>query len=283
MPCEFSDLILICEGLHPDHLEFEAREGYKYVLPYKHFRIKKAAGGGTLPPRWTVQVDMEAGVEGAAWLKAWPMSGRGAKKITVSADPREMKTDEWKGTIKVVPDDARVTVTPAEIPVTMTIKGEETPPSPEKGIIEVAATLDAEPWSGPVEYKLSEETASAPPITGSSVPNSHTVDCGTWRCAYVLGGPVGAAFVNIVPSPLRSVSDGPIIRFTLRFLRTISPPPPPKYKCPHCEEEFDKEEDRKRHIEQEHPEPLPEEPWWGRLIKAIWDWFRGIKGFFSLK
>lgn len=90
---------------------------------------------------------------------------------------------------------------------------------PTTGTIEVEATLDGDPWGGAVEYELS---GPGSPITGSSVPNSHSVDAGDWTCAYISGGPPDTNFVDIAPSPTQSVSAGGTITFTLNF-ETIPP------------------------------------------------------------
>jgi hypothetical protein len=91
--------------------------------------------------------------------------------------------------------------------------------TPTQGTIEVKATLDGSPWTGAVQYTLTPGPGS--PISGTaSVPKSFTVDPGTWTCAYVSGGPAGAGFVNITPSPTQSVSNGGKITFTLNFKTT---------------------------------------------------------------
>jgi hypothetical protein len=92
------------------------------------------------------------------------------------------------------------------------------------GTIDVAATLDASPWVGAVEYTLTGPGAAAPTIiNGSSVPNSHTGEAGDWTCAYVSGGPPDTNFIGITPSPAQSLSAGATIGFTLNF---ETPPPP---------------------------------------------------------
>jgi len=86
----------------------------------------------------------------------------------------------------------------------------------EQCYIEVWATLCGNPWGGPVQYTLTGPGAASP-ITGTSVSDIFTVDCGNWTCAYVSGGPPGAYFVDITPSPTQSVSGGHAIVFTLNF------------------------------------------------------------------
>ena len=56
----------------------------------------------------------------------------------------------------------------------------------------------------------------------ASVPYTHmNVAYGNWACAYVLGGPTGASFINITPSPTQVLSAGATITFTLNF---VTPP-----------------------------------------------------------
>lgn len=218
--CEYSDL-----EVTPGHLEFTAKEGQRYVCTNQRLSIKKAAGGGTLPPDWSLHLETHGAARFS--LKARPMSGREAKKIIVSVDPREVPEGEWEGKIRITSTVEAVTITPSEIPVKLTVKAKPpppVPPPPEPCTIEVAATLDASPWSGPLVYKLDK---GEPVPIGSFVPTSHNVRGGTYTCAYVSGGPPKTAFANIIPSPVQSVSDGETIRFTLRFLKPPPPPPPP--------------------------------------------------------
>jgi hypothetical protein len=95
---------------------------------------------------------------------------------------------------------------------------------PTTGTIVVDATLNSLPWSGAVEYTLTGPGALAPTIiNGSSVSANHTGEAGNWTCAYVSGGPPGAVFVDITPSPAQTLAAGGTIGFTLNF---ETPPPP---------------------------------------------------------
>ncbi len=90
--------------------------------------------------------------------------------------------------------------------------------TPTQGTIDVKATLDGAVWTGAVQYTLSEPTGASP-ISGTSVPTSHTgVSPGSWTCAYVSGGPAGASFVNVTPSATQTVAAGGTITFTLNFV-----------------------------------------------------------------
>ena len=83
-----------------------------------------------------------------------------------------------------------------------------------QGTIEVKATLCGANWTGEVEYTL---TRTAENITGDSVDRTFTVAPDRWTCAYVSGGPAGAYFVDITPSPTQTLVDGGTITFTLNF------------------------------------------------------------------
>jgi hypothetical protein len=80
--------------------------------------------------------------------------------------------------------------------------------------IEVKATLCGDPYPGAVGYTL---IGPGSPIQGTSVPATHTVDCGSWGCGNVSGGPAGAFLANIAPSANQTVSAGSNITFTLEF------------------------------------------------------------------
>jgi hypothetical protein len=86
------------------------------------------------------------------------------------------------------------------------------------GTIKVQATLCGTAWNGTVSYTLTT-TGSASPVSGTSVPASHTVDAGNWTCAYADdgSGPAGAFLVDITPSATQTLSAGGTITFTLNF------------------------------------------------------------------
>jgi len=86
--------------------------------------------------------------------------------------------------------------------------------------IEIKATLDGSPWSGTVIYQLTAPGDVYPLHPNYySLPVTHSnVDCGIWSCAYGSGGPAGASFVSITPSPTQSLSLGNTITFTLNFV-----------------------------------------------------------------
>ena len=83
------------------------------------------------------------------------------------------------------------------------------------GTIVVKATLDGSPWTGNVSYTLTP--ASGSPTSGTYVEQTFTgVAAGNWTCAYVSGGP--AAFLNITPSAIQSVTAGGTTTFVLNFV-----------------------------------------------------------------
>ncbi len=100
-------------------------------------------------------------------------------------------------------------------------------PTTTQSTIDVKATLDGAAWTGAVQYALTEP-AAASPISGTSVPTSHSgVSPGSWTCAYVSGGPSGASLVNTTPAATQTVSAGGTITFALNF---VTPPPLDHFK-----------------------------------------------------
>jgi hypothetical protein len=88
---------------------------------------------------------------------------------------------------------------------------------PEECTIDVKATLDTAPWTGPVQYTLTGPVGTTT-IIGVGVEARHTVDCGEWTCAYASGGPAEATFVDITFAATQTVSAGGTIIFTLNFV-----------------------------------------------------------------
>jgi hypothetical protein len=88
----------------------------------------------------------------------------------------------------------------------------------EQGTIEVKATLCGAPWpiqgTGAVDYTLTPGSGTA--INGTKVPDSFTVDAGTWDCDYVSGGPPSAFLESITP-PSVTVAAGETKTITLNF------------------------------------------------------------------
>ena len=80
--------------------------------------------------------------------------------------------------------------------------------------IKIKATLDGASWSGAVRYNISGPYRDA----DTSVPQTLTnLPGGTYTLSYRSGGPSGATFSNVSPSPTQTVSDGGTITFTLNF------------------------------------------------------------------
>ena len=80
--------------------------------------------------------------------------------------------------------------------------------------IVVSATLDGSPWSGRVKYSIYgpyQDSHSSVPYTFSNLP------AGTYTLSYTSGGPSGAQFANISPSPTQTLASGGTIYFTINF------------------------------------------------------------------
>jgi uncharacterized protein (DUF2141 family) len=80
--------------------------------------------------------------------------------------------------------------------------------------IVVSATLDGSPWSGGVKYSIygpSQDSHNSVPYTFSNLP------AGTYTLSYTSGGPSGAQFANISPSPTQTLASRGTIYFTINF------------------------------------------------------------------
>ncbi len=80
--------------------------------------------------------------------------------------------------------------------------------------IVVSATLDGSPWSGGVKYSIYgpyQDSHSSVPYTFSNLP------AGTYTLSYTSGGPSGAQFANISPSPTQTLASSGTIYFTINF------------------------------------------------------------------
>jgi hypothetical protein len=91
-----------------------------------------------------------------------------------------------------------------------------------RGSITVNATLNGEPWSGPVIYLVNGPYVES----GSNVPHMHSnAPAGMYTIEYRSGGPPEARLEGITPSSQQSLQAGGDITFTLDF-RFIPGPTP---------------------------------------------------------
>jgi hypothetical protein len=88
------------------------------------------------------------------------------------------------------------------------------------GTVKVQARLNGASWSGTIYYEL---TGSAG-FSGAMVPTSFSSAIGSYSLRYISGGPAGATFTQISPSPSQSLSVNGSITFSLDF--TTQPPAP---------------------------------------------------------
>jgi len=85
------------------------------------------------------------------------------------------------------------------------------------GEITVNATLDDQPWEGPVSYTIEGPDTEL----GSTVPQTFTeLPIGTYTATYDSGGPPGAVLKEISPSATEELSTGETAAFTLVFVST---------------------------------------------------------------
>ena len=86
--------------------------------------------------------------------------------------------------------------------------------SQERGTVTVNATCNGKPWSGEVSYTLAGpyvDSHGSVPYTFDNCPG------GMYTLSYNSGGPEGATFDKISPSPSQWLQDGGTIYFTLEF------------------------------------------------------------------
>lgn len=89
---------------------------------------------------------------------------------------------------------------------------------PTTGTIVVQATICGVPWQGAVNYALLFGGGGESPVSGTSVPTTHSsMIPGIWNCAYVSGGPVGAFLNSIKPSASQTLVAGATVTFTMDF------------------------------------------------------------------
>ncbi len=83
----------------------------------------------------------------------------------------------------------------------------------QRGTVSVQATLNGEPWSGPVGYVINGPYVES----GSSVPNSvGNAPPGSYSVSYSSGGPPSAVFQGVQPGS-QSLSPGGQVQFVIRF------------------------------------------------------------------
>jgi len=89
-----------------------------------------------------------------------------------------------------------------------------TQPAGVGGVIEIKATFNAGPWSGPIVFRLDGPGG----LAGASVPlTSSNSTAGDYTLSYSSGGPPGAIFTGIAPNGTQHLNPGATITFTLQF------------------------------------------------------------------
>jgi hypothetical protein len=87
------------------------------------------------------------------------------------------------------------------------------------GTLEVKATLDGSPWSGPVSYSVS----GAASFTGGFAATYLNLPEGGYTVLYVSGGPANTSYRNIVPAASQFLPIGGTISWTLQFTTNRGP------------------------------------------------------------
>ncbi|OGO00979.1 MAG: hypothetical protein A2Y90_06330 [Chloroflexi bacterium RBG_13_52_12] len=80
--------------------------------------------------------------------------------------------------------------------------------------IDVAASLDGQPWSGNIDYSIEGPKEA----TGTNAPQSyHDILLGLYTVKYNSGGPSDARFMDITPADTEDITNGENAAFTLNF------------------------------------------------------------------
>ncbi len=80
--------------------------------------------------------------------------------------------------------------------------------------IKINATLDGQPWSGEMRYKISGPFKDADSVVPQTIGN---LPAGQYTITYRDGGPSGAILQSISPSALQNVAIGEVITYTFNF------------------------------------------------------------------
>ncbi len=83
----------------------------------------------------------------------------------------------------------------------------------KKGAVNVNATLNGQPWSGPLSYTVT----GAETVTGSAAPQIMKFKSGDCRISYKSGGPQGAIYAGVTPIQ-SSVTTNQTTAFTMKFV-----------------------------------------------------------------
>jgi len=89
----------------------------------------------------------------------------------------------------------------------------------QTGKVEVRATLNGQPWSGPVDFVVS----GAMDVGDFQLPRVYDhAPVGKYTVSYKSGGPENASLVEISPASTQSLSQGKTVIFTLKFVEKSS-------------------------------------------------------------
>lgn len=88
-----------------------------------------------------------------------------------------------------------------------------------RGSIQINATIDGSPWSGPVSYSVSGQTS----FTGSQTATYPDLPSGGYTVLYLSGGPQGASFKDIFPPASLLLQAGGKISWSLNFTKSGPP------------------------------------------------------------
>ena len=149
--CQYSNLIA-----SPTEFHFEIKAGASYNPQRQWLTLGKATYDQD--PSWDSTVDSE-------WIWVTPASGRGERELQVHVKALKMPVGEYQGILTI---KSHVTVTPAVIPITLSVKPDlppEQPPSQQPEPTEPPPSQPPEPTEPPPSQQPepTEPPPSQPP------------------------------------------------------------------------------------------------------------------------
>lgn len=115
MSCPWSDI-----SVSPERLDFQVDGGWQFIPPYQYLDLEKSNPVGRAAV-WTAVADQY-------WVTIRPETASAPKQVQIGARSVGMPAGTYHAQITIT---SHVQVDPSVIPVTLTVKQKEQPPSPE--------------------------------------------------------------------------------------------------------------------------------------------------------
>jgi hypothetical protein len=119
----------------------------------------------------------------------------------------------------ISPSPTEVLSSGSSITFTFHFRGNSPAPAPTGGSASVSATLNGEPWNGPISFNLTQYAVSGPiEAPGYSVPSTvGNLPTGNIQLNYISGGPSGASLTSISPSKQQYLVSGGFLSYVMNF------------------------------------------------------------------